>query len=447
MSVGAFIGAVVGGIVGFFVGGPVGAYYGATLGFGVGMMIDPMMPDMPNIGIPDPGVQVMSGEIGSPIADLTGTVRITGHLLCYGKERNIYVEQPQQGGKGTGGDFGDVLKQGSMEPGWHYYMSWALGICACPEDPIDTLCAIYKNDNELVWPSPDADDGTWEGLELPVSGGQETIIIDGIGSCTFYFGTDDQVANTTVGEIISDATLNTPYRNLCWAFMDDCYIGQYNRTPTYKFVVKKIPQNAFSTKHEIQTYNVNPAHSMWYIFSTLAGLPETWLNSAGFSAMADTLHEESRGICVLFDKQQSVLSYIESINGHIDNIIRYGSDGEFHPKLIRDDYDIDSLLSIDENVMLDDPSFNRRSWIDTINEVKVQYTEMFGMPNRSRITNEYVEILRQGIPYARLTNEYVEVLKEGIPYARITNENVEVLRHGDPYARLTNEYVEVLQEI
>lgn len=434
----SFIGGLVGGVIGFFTGGPVGAFYGASIGFGIGMAIDSIMPDIPSIGIPDPEIQIMNGEIGSPIADLCGTAKKTGHLLCFGKERNEKIE--------AGGSSGGCFTP-SVDPqvvGYKYYMSWAVGICV---GPVDTICAIYKNNTELVWPSEDADDGTWEGLERPVSGGQETIVLDGIGSCTFYFGTDDQVANTSVGEIISDDTLNTPYRNLCWCFFDDCYIGDYNRTPTYSFVIKKIPQNAFSTKHEIQTYNVNPAHAMWYILNTLAGLPESWLNSADFSTIADTLHDEARGICVLLDNQQSVLDYIESINGHIDNIIRYGSDGEFHPKLIRDDYDIDSLLSVDENVMLDDPSFDRKSWIDTVNEIKVQYSEMFGMPNRSRITNEYVEILRQGIPYARLTNEYVEILKEGIPYARITNENVEVLRYGDPYARLTNEYIEVLQEI
>jgi hypothetical protein len=45
--------------------------------------------------------------------------------------------------------------------------------------------------------------------------------------------------------------------------------------------------------------------------------------------------------------------------------LRYGTDGKFHPKLI------------DEDVMLDEPSFDRRSWIDTLNEMKVQYSELF----------------------------------------------------------------------
>ena len=322
-------------------------------------------PDIPTTGNPDPEQAVMKSEIGVPVPDLTGTAKIPGHLLCFGNERNQAVyTQSTGGGKGGGGGGGSQIS------GYKYFMSWALGFCACPGDSkINTLYAIYKNDDALP---------VWSGeLDCPVSGGQETIVLDGIGSVDFYFGTNDQAVNPKVAEIISDPTLNTPYRNMCWAFFDDCFIGQYNRTPTYKFIMKKIPEYSFSTdKATIQKFDVNPANSMYYILSNLAGLPVSWLDSDDFETIANTLFDESRGICVLLDRQQSVLSYLESINSHVDNIIRYGADAKFHPKLIRDDYDVGSIPTIDESVMLEDPSFSRGSWIDTVNELKVQYNEI-----------------------------------------------------------------------
>lgn len=357
-------GALSGGITGAYygsswgwVGGVVGFVIGAVVGAVVG---EAMTPDMPTPGTPDPDENVMKSTVGDPIKDLAGTAKIMGHLLLFGKERNEKVYSESGGGKGGGGG-------GQQVSGYKYYMSWAVGICA---GEIDTLYAVYKND-----------DVVWEGeLDCPVSGGEETITLDGVGSLTFYFGTDDQVANTKVGEIITettgDATLNSPLRNMCWAFFDDCYIGEYNRTPTFKFIVKKIPANAFNTKDTIQAFDCNPMHVLWYIFNGLSGLPETWLNDTNFSSAADTLYNEYRGISVLFDRQQTALSYIESINSHIDNIIRYGNDSEFHPKLIRDDYTVGDLQTIDETVMLGEPSFNRKSWIDTLNEVKVQYSEI-----------------------------------------------------------------------
>jgi alpha-tubulin suppressor-like RCC1 family protein len=56
--------------------------------------------------------------------------------------------------------------------------------------------------------------------------------------------------------------------------------------------------------------------------------------------------------------------------------MRYGIDGTFHPKLIRNDYTVGSLPSIDESVMLEPPAMSRKSWIETVNELKVQYSEI-----------------------------------------------------------------------
>lgn len=389
MSTGGFIGGIVGGIIGFVIGGPTGMLYGAALGFGLGMMVDPMTPDVPSAGAPLPmAAEVMDTTIGTPLPDLLGTAKITGHLLCFGKERTITLTEEQEGGKGGGSDPDPYVT------GYEYYMSWAVGIAV---GPIDTLYAIYKGD-----------DVVWEGeLDIPVDPdlhGQETIVLTGetpqssiptfdlpfgdpvelpsaapgMGTAIFYFGTNNQIVNSDVGDIIGDDTLNSPYRNFCWCFFDDCYIGKFNRCPTMKFIVKKSPEIALLGDNVIQTYDYNPIHATWYILHNLAELPEEWLHTDDFATAASTIAGETRGICCLLAGQQSALDYLESITNHIDGIIRYGSDGKFHPKLIRNDYVVDDLPLIDENVMLDDPTLKRKSWIDTVNEVKVQYTELLG---------------------------------------------------------------------
>jgi hypothetical protein len=77
---------------------------------------------------------------------------------------------------------------------------------------------------------------------------------------------------------------------------------------------------------------------------------------------------------MLMGQQKSASSYIKSVLGHIDCILRYESDGKFRPKLIRNDYYVDALPLIDENDLLEKPVFERKHWIDTLNEVKVQYS-------------------------------------------------------------------------
>lgn len=367
---GAIFGAMKGASIGGYFGGWYGAAIGGVIGFVIGAFTGPggiagvLFPaDSPALGAP-PGLQALSytsNKIGDPICDVLGTTKLTGTLLVYGGEHNVAVTQTTETSGGKGGGGGSSTTQVT---GYQYYMSWAIGLCV---GPTDELLSVFRNE-DLVWSG---------NLLRPESGGQETIVIPDMGSMTFYFGTDDQAANAAVGALIDEVTFNTPYRGLCWAFFNDCYIGDYNRMPTMRFVLRKTPAKTFSPYHLLQELDYNPAHALWYILHDMVGLSETWLDEDDFEDVAATLAGEGRGVSICFSTQQSAMDYLESINGHIDGILRYGGDGKFHPKLIRDDAP-EELPLIDESVVLDDPAFSRKSWIDTLNEVKVQYTEIAG---------------------------------------------------------------------
>ena len=355
---GGLLGAVIGGVLGWLIPGAwtvVGVVYGATIGYTVGGIIDPQVPDVKSPGIPIQQLQFMSNQIGDPICDALGTVKIVGHLLCFGRERSVPIFQ-KVGGKGGGGHKYQVV-------GYNYYASWAVGICL---GPADELYTIYKDSETILWAGNSV---------RPVSGGVNTIVIPGFGTVAFYFGTNDHALNSNLGLIQSP---NIPYRNLCFAFFDDCLLGNSNRIPSMAFVFRKSPALDFSGSHRIATYDYNPMHATWYILKNLRGFPEEWLHEGDFAAAAETLLTENRGISLLIDSLQACLGYIENINTHIDGILRYGSDGKFHPKLIRNDYTVSELSLIDQTMLLDEPEINRKSWLDTVNEMKVQYSQIVG---------------------------------------------------------------------
>jgi len=354
MSTGQWIGAILGAVVGFLIGGWYGAVYGAILGYSIGGYIDPVKPDIKVPGAPaQQGLQVMSNQIGLPIYDVLGTAKITGQLLFFGKEFNQPV-------------YYRIAKGKYGISGYKYFASWALGVCM---GPVDVLYTVFR-DQDPVWSGE---------LTRPESGGEATIQIEGMGTMVFYFGTDDQVPNTNAGTCLPDVTLNTGHRHLCWAFFDACFMNEYNRMPSMSFIVNKHLSLFDEATSKIETYDTNPAHALWHILVNKAGLPEEWLHPGDFLSVATTLFSENRGISILFDSHQPAQAYLESINNHVDNILRYGSDGKFHPKLIRYDYNPATLLPvIDESILLEEPTFSRRSWIDTINEVKVQYSEIVG---------------------------------------------------------------------
>jgi len=356
MSVGQWVGAVVGAVIGFYVGGFYGAWVGAGVGYSLGSIVDPVTPDIKTPGVPAQPFQVTPNTVGTVIPDALGTCKVVGFLMAYGHEKVDPVRGGDTGGKGGGGSK-------SVITGYRYYADWTLGICL---GPVDTLCTIFNNEKVV-----------WEGEETrPVAGGEKAIVIEDMGTMHFYFGTHDQVHSDDVGDLIQSDTLNAPLRGMCWAFFHNCYIGEYNRLPTMTFVIRRAPVISFSALQQIRVSDYNPIHAIWYILHNMTGLPETWLHPGDFVAAAATLATEERGISMLFDQQQSALSYIENLNTHVDAILRYGSDGKFHPKLIRDDYTVATLPAIDESIMLDKPSLSRKSWIDTINELTVEYSHI-----------------------------------------------------------------------
>lgn len=363
--------AGVGAVIGFFVGGPLGAVLGAAAGYGLGQVIGSMTPDAPAVGGPQIQQFVVSTSIeGIPITDLVGTSKMTGNLLWYGLDRTVELtEEAETGGKGGGGSQ-------EYTTGYEYYMTWAMGLCL---GPVDKLLAVYKND-DLVWEGE---------LERPVSGGMETITLvvppeegetaddsQTMGTMHFYFGTDDQVAQSVMNNNLPDPTLSPDYRHLCYAFFDDCLMGEYNRMPVMKFVIQKCPVLDFSAGETINIYDYNPAHAVWYILEKMTHLPTSFLDEEKFSEFAAGCESDHLGVSILFDKQTAALSYLEGIFGHVDGVMRYGVNGKFQPVLVRADVAPGNMLLIDQDDITDELMMERKTWLQTLNEIKIQYPKI-----------------------------------------------------------------------
>ena len=363
----------------------------AVVGLVIGAFAYSRRPDDPitaEPGAPDVGeFDVSTADYGVVISDVLGVTKLTGNIFwyCCNRTRAIKKTQAIEGGKGGGSS----KKKTTHVVGYEYYLTWATGICI---GPIDTLYAVYKDD-KLVWEGE---------LDNPVSGGEETIVLSGMGSMTIYFGTDDQVANTVIGTHLGGSP-NIPYRHTCWAFFNNCLISsKYNRVPTIKFVIRKTPTFSFNVNNIIGKYNYNPAHALWYILdqSGMCELDSDYLDTTYFSDMADTLSTDKRGISILFKRQQSALTYLESILKHIDGIIRYNNSGKLAPVLIRAGIAYDDVPKISEEDILDDVQLTRRSWLETINEVKVQYSKLIRGTDQAsyfdQTTEKFYELVSGG---------------------------------------------------
>lgn len=264
---------VVGGVIGFVVSGfnPYGAWVGFGLAYGVASIIDPCVPDMPAPGEPVTDLEIMTAIEGSPIPDILGTTKLGGNLLWFGNNYVIETYEEQDTGASGG--------SASVKTGENWYLSWAIGFCM---GPVDTLYTVYFDD-KLVWggnmPSTSATNGKASialiyGMDrtflddygypsydpdIPLPFGMTLLSSeqkllqneDFVGIMNFYFGTDDQVIDPDLTALmiaegtIADETWAIPYRRQCYAVLNDCHVGSYNRCPSVKIVARKAPVCSF----------------------------------------------------------------------------------------------------------------------------------------------------------------------------------------------------------
>lgn len=128
-------------------------------------------------------------------------------------------------------------------------------------------------------------------------------------------------------------------------------------------------------EEETYPFNYNPVHALWECLR-IVGLPETWLDSASFLAAAITVHNEGLGISLYMRDHQAVLVYIKSLLNHMNGVMFYAPDGKLHIKLIRDDFDPDTLVIVGVDDLLNEPMVERGSWMETVGEIQVQYTQL-----------------------------------------------------------------------
>lgn len=369
LTAGQAVGVVVGAVIGYFTGG-AGWYLagsillGASAGYMAGTALDPAAADIPGAGQSATGeLDVTLADEGIVIPDVLGTVKANGNIFWYGGQRVVEIKEKVSGGKGGGSK--------KVVTGHKYYLSWAMGLCL---GPVDELISIFSNN-----------DPVWQGNELlsNATNGATTINIDDVGTLTFFFGNSEHIANPDIASLISEElgqTYNPSYRNLCWVFFNDCLLGNYNRVPTYKFVLRKSPAFTFNVANMIGGYDYNPVHAIYYLLTTGTEIDSTMIDEESFSNVADSLALEGRGISIYFGDERQTIAYIESIITHINGIIQFEADGKFHLSLIRNDVDEENMPSFSEEDFVEPISIKRSTWNDTNNDVKVQYAKRIDVP-------------------------------------------------------------------
>lgn len=123
--------------------------------------------------------------------------------------------------------------------------------------------------------------------------------------------------------------------------------------------------------------DANPAHMIYECCTNVdfgSGLPDTSLDLTSFQNAAQTLFDEGFGLSTVWYREETIEDFIQDILSHINAVMFVDvSTGLLNLKLIRDDYDVNTLevLTADDVTVTD---FDRKARGEIINSTTVTYT-------------------------------------------------------------------------
>lgn len=138
-----------------------------------------------------------------------------------------------------------------------------------------------------------------------------------------------------------------------------------------------IRDTALAAVSEFFEYDMNPAHIIRECLTDPdwgMGYQDSDIDDASFEYAADILYSENMGMSLLWDTQSQIEEFVKLVVKHIDAAVYVErTTGKFVLKLIRNDYDQSTLITLNESNIDKVSDFSRPSFGELTNSVTVTY--------------------------------------------------------------------------
>ena len=280
--------------------------------------------------------------------------------------------------------------------GYKYYLGLHMVLC---HGPIDKITAVEVG-GKVAW-SGTSSDGSITINASELFGGEKRE--GGVsGGVDFNFGSPSQPQNAYL-----QARLGTDipaYRGVVSAVLKQVYIGLNPYLKRWAFWGSRIhvrqsglPQ-WYDSKAEIAG-DMNPAHIIRECLTDPdwgMGYPEGDIDDSSFTTAANTLYSEGMGISLLWDRSTPLEDFIKVVIQHIDASLRVSrATGKFELKLVRQDYIVGNLTTLDENSIDRIVDFTRSAVGELINTVTAVYWDALTGANNSVTVQDIALIAQQ----------------------------------------------------
>ena len=204
----------------------------------------------------------------------------------------------------------------------------------------------------------------------------------GVFRGTWYW----EAGGPTQGQNPYLATKQTPcpnYRHFMGLVLEKVVHQAFNPyIKAWNFIVKRKPKAVGDWDTTVVDTSIGDhANPAAIIYETLintewgAAIPSTKIDINSFHAAAQVLFNENFGLSTML-REENVKDFIDDILRHIDAVlVQNFQTGKLELKLLRFDYDPNTIPIIDDSNMLSLHSLERPQWFNQINDLVLIYTE------------------------------------------------------------------------
>lgn len=122
---------------------------------------------------------------------------------------------------------------------------------------------------------------------------------------------------------------------------------------------------------------MNPAHIAYECLTNPdwgMGYPTSSIDDTAFRAAADQLYSEGFGLCLLWQRQDTIEAFLQQLMDYIGGVlITSRSTGLFQMKLVRGGYDTSTLLSLTQDDVIEIQSYEAPGLAGSTNEIVVKF--------------------------------------------------------------------------
>lgn len=354
-------------------------------------------------------------EEDRPIPVLFGTKRITGANVVWHGDLSV---QPIKKSSTLGG---------SQIVGHKYFLGMHMAFCHA----FDKVTKIEAGDKE-AW-SGTVTSNTSVLINQPGLFGGEKREGGLVGYVDFMFGADTQVANTYLAAKLAGpmpafrGVAGCVFRGSNFAGLilpaalggkgSGGYVGTSPYVKPWAITGTRILsgwQNGVAWYPETAAIGdaMNAIHIVYQALTDGEwgqGTPAAMIDDANFRDMADTIFDEGLGLNMLWNQTTKIEDFIQIVMDHIAGILAFDvMTGKYTIKLIRGDYNPDTLQTFDPSNARSMTNFQRRSWGETVNELTIAYTDP--------VAHKATEIIVQDLGNIRAQQERIpeKIDRQGI---------------------------------